>query len=143
MDDIKIFRIGVGVIVKKDGLVLLGKRKNSYGDGTWSFPGGHLEFGERIEDCAIREVSEEAGISIKNLKRETFMDDVSKSEGQHYVTLFVSADFDKGESRILEPDKCEEWKWFELDQLPEPLFLPVANLIKHGIAMHARDIIYE
>jgi 8-oxo-dGTP diphosphatase len=46
MDEIKRPKVGVGVIIKKDGKVLMGKRKNAHGDGTWSFTGGHLEFGE-------------------------------------------------------------------------------------------------
>ena len=61
-------RVGVGVIVIKEVKVLLGKRKNSHGHGSWSFCGGHLEFGEGIEECARREAFEEAGISIKNLR---------------------------------------------------------------------------
>jgi 8-oxo-dGTP diphosphatase len=34
-------KVGVGVCIVKDNKVLLGKRKNSHGDGTWAFPGGH------------------------------------------------------------------------------------------------------
>ena len=52
-------KVGVGVAVVKDGKVLLGKRKNAHGEGTWSFPGGHLEYKESWEDCAIRETLEE------------------------------------------------------------------------------------
>ena len=48
--------VGIAVIVIKEDRVLLDKRKNSHGSGTWAFPGGHLEFKESIEDCAIREV---------------------------------------------------------------------------------------
>ncbi|RLC15632.1 MAG: DNA mismatch repair protein MutT, partial [Deltaproteobacteria bacterium] len=51
--------IGVAAIVIKDKKVLLGKRKNAHGAGTWAFPGGHLEYKESIEECAKREVFEE------------------------------------------------------------------------------------
>ncbi len=51
-------KVGVGVIVVKEGKVLLLQRKNSHGSGTWCFPGGHLEYGESLEECAKREVLE-------------------------------------------------------------------------------------
>ena len=35
-------KIGVGIIVIKDGKILFGKRKNAHNEGSWSFPGGHL-----------------------------------------------------------------------------------------------------
>lgn len=60
-------KVGIGVIVRKEGKVLLGKRKNSHGAGSWAFPGGHLEYGESWEECARREVKEETGIAIKNM----------------------------------------------------------------------------
>ncbi len=123
-------KVGVGVIVIKDGKVLLGKRKNAHGEATWCFPGGHLEFNEEIEDCAVREVKEETGISIKNIRRGPYTNDIFKEEGKHYVTLFVIADFSDGEVRVMEPDKCEKWEFFEWDNLPEPLFTPIQNLLK-------------
>ncbi|MBU0929712.1 MAG: NUDIX domain-containing protein, partial [Nanoarchaeota archaeon] len=61
----KIVRVGVGVYIIKDNKILFGKRKGFHGSGTWCPPGGHLEFNESIEECAIREVMEETGIKIK------------------------------------------------------------------------------
>ena len=47
------FPIGINVIVVRDKKILLGKRKNSYGEGTWALPGGHLEEGEGMEEAAV------------------------------------------------------------------------------------------
>jgi len=123
-------KIGVGVIVIKDNKILFQKRKGSHGSGTWCFPGGHLEFNETIEDCAKRETMEEAGITIKNLKMGPFTNDISENEGTHYITLFVIADYDSGEVKAMEPDKCDEWQWCDWNNLPQPLFLPQQNLLK-------------
>jgi 8-oxo-dGTP diphosphatase len=122
--------IGIGVIVIKDNKALLGKRKNSHGEGSWCFPGGHLEFNEKIEECGRREVLEETGIEIKNIKLGPFTNDIFKKEGKHYVTLFLISDYDSGEVRVMEPDKFEKWGWFEWGKLPKPLFLPIQNLLK-------------
>ncbi len=125
-------KVGVGVVVRKDGKVLLWKRQGSHGAGTWNLTGGHLEFGESIEDCARREVMEEMGITIKNIKKACFTNDIFSKEGKHYVTLFVVADYDSGEPRIMEPNKCTEFGWFEWDNLPRPLFIPLENLLKEN-----------
>jgi len=128
----KIPRIGVAVIIIKDGKVLLGKRKNSHGSGTWCFPGGHLEFNEELENCVRRENLEETGINIKNIRFGSLTNDLFKEEGRHYVTLFFVADYDSGDVRVMEPEKCDEWKWFDVDKLPNNLFLPIQNLLKTG-----------
>jgi len=125
-------KIGIGVIVIKGNKVLLGKRKASHGEGSWCFPGGHLEFNEEIEDCARREVTEETGIQIKNLRMGTFTNDFFKKEGKHYVTLYVISEHDSGKPKIMEPERCKKWGWFEWDKLPKPLFIPVQNLLKQG-----------
>ena len=102
-------KIGIGVIVVKNNKVLVGKRKGPHGKGTWSFPGGHIEFNEEVEDCAKREVLEETGIFIRNIRKATFTNDIHKKEGKHYVTLFLIADYDRGKPKVMEPDRCEKW----------------------------------
>ena len=71
-------QVGVGVLILRDGKVLLGRRKGSHGAGCWSAPGGHLEFGEAVEDCALREALEETGLALSELRHGPFSSDVSR-----------------------------------------------------------------
>jgi len=91
-----------------------------------------LEFGETLETCARREVEEETGIEIKNIKSATFTNDIFEKEQKHYITAYVTADYSAGEVKIMEPDKCDEWRWVNWDALPEPLFIPISNLLTQG-----------
>jgi len=125
-------KVGVGVIIIKDNKILFAQRKNSHGEDTWSVPGGHLEFNETIEECAKREVFEEAGIEIKNLKIGPFTNDIFKKEGKHYITIYVIADYNSGKVEVKEPDRMVEWNWFSWNNLPKPLFKPIENLLKQN-----------
>lgn len=127
--------IGVAVIVIKDHRVLLGKRKNAHGAGTWAFPGGHLELNESIIDCAVREVLEETGVRIKNLRYGPYTNDIFKTEGRHYVTLFVIADYESGMPQVKEPRKCDRWEWSEWPPKLQPHFLPIQNLLKQNFKL--------
>lgn len=127
-------RVGVGVIVVRKKLVLLGKRRGSHGAGTWALPGGHLEFGESVEDCARREAAEETGLGLKLIRPGPYTNDLMPSEGKHYLTVYVQASAEAGEPQLLEPEKCEAWAWFRWSELPENLFLPLKNLLKQGFA---------
>lgn len=133
-----IVRVGVGVIVFQGEKVLLGKRKNAHGENTWGFPGGHLEFQEEPEACAIRETREEAGIEIAEVTRGPWSNDIFSPSDKHYITLFMLAKHKYGVPRILEPQKCSAWKWFTWNKLPDPLFLPIKNLM---LSSHAKQII--
>ena len=125
----KVARIGIGVFVFKDGKFLMGKRRNAHGDGTWSIPGGHLEFGESFEDTAIREVKEETGLKIKNVRFGAVTNDVFEVEDKHYVTIWVLSDWESGTEEITEPDKFVSMEWRDFDNLPKPLFLPLEQLL--------------
>ena len=124
-------RVGLGVLLLngKEEL-LLGKRLGSHGSHTWGPPGGHLEFGESFEDCAVREVLEETGIDIYDPVFCALTNDVFEEEGKHYVSLFMKALLeDEQTPQILEPNKTQEWRWFSQDALPSPLFLPLQQLL--------------
>ena len=127
--------IGVAVIIVKNGEVLLGKRRNSHGEGAWALPGGHLEWNESITECALREVFEETGLIVKNIKHAAFTNDVFTKEEKHYVTLFVTAEYVSGEVQLKEPHKCGGWFWFAWNQLPAPRFLSLENLLKQGFSI--------
>ncbi|ORM65268.1 DNA mismatch repair protein MutT [Pantoea rodasii] len=122
-------QVGVGVLIFRDGKLLLGRRKGSHGSGDWSAAGGHLEFGESPEDCARREVLEETGFVLGELSHGAFVSDMFPEVNKHYITLLLVAHHPQGEPQLLEPDKCEGWQWFAPEALPEPLFAPLRTWI--------------
>jgi len=128
-------QIGVGVLIFREGKLLLGRRRGSHGAGDWSAPGGHLEFGETPQACATRETAEETGLDTGELHAGPYVSNVFHDVGKHYITLFMYSCTAAGEPAVLEPEKCEGWHWFHLDELPAPLFSPLQTLIEtQGIA---------
>ena len=124
-------RVGVGVLICRDGKVLLGTRLAAHGKGTWSPPGGKMEFGETPMECAQREILEETNLHLTHMRVGPYTNDVFASDNLHYITLCIIAEA-TGEPKAMEPEKCAEWKWFAWNELPSPLFLPLENLKKQG-----------
>jgi 8-oxo-dGTP diphosphatase len=122
--------VGVGVFVRRNGKILLGKRRGSHGEGMWALPGGHLEFGEELDVCVRREVLEETNLTVGAIAFGTLTNDIFLAEQRHYVTLYMVCEYAGGELQTMEPAKCEGWQWFGWDALPRPLFLPLENLLK-------------
>ncbi|MBI4458193.1 NUDIX domain-containing protein [Candidatus Uhrbacteria bacterium] len=110
-------KVGVAVLVFKGGAILLGKRKASIGRDQYGSPGGHLEHLEGFEECARREVLEEAGIEIDRPRFLCVMNNQVHAP-HHYVMVVLAADWKSGEPQNMEPDKCEGWDWYGLDALP-------------------------
>src|SRR3989339_1022927 len=117
----EIIKVGLGVIIMKDNRGLLGRRKGSHGEGEYAWPGGHLEYMESIEECARREVREETGLEVQNV-RFLRLYNLKKYAPKHYIDIGVIADWKSGEAKIMEPDRIEGWAWYDLDNLPQPLF---------------------
>lgn len=116
-------KVGVGIIVTKEGKILVGERLDGHGKNTYMIPGGHLEFGETFEDCARREVLEECGlehIAIKGIV--SIGNDIAYDK--HYVSIIILSEYVDGEPYNAEPDKAQNWYWCDPHTLPEPFFLP-------------------
>lgn len=123
-------RAGVGVFIFRDGKFLMGQRKGSHGVGSWSLPGGWLEYQESFEQASVREVMEETGLIIENTRFAALTNNVFRDEEIHSLTVWMMAEWKSGEPIINEPDKFIDQKWVDFESLPEPLFLPWEHLLQ-------------
>jgi len=115
----------------KDNQILLQRRFNTgYEDGNYSVVAGHIDGGEDVFNAMIREAKEEAGIEItlENLKAIQVMH--RKKEDERIDYFFVCESWN-GETRIMEPDKCDELRWVDIDALPNNMVDYVAQAIKN------------
>jgi len=134
--------IEVGIMMSKNNKILLGKRHNDpekadselHGESSWTMPGGKLHFGETLKDAAQREVLEETGINInqENLKLISLADDII--EDAHFVTIGFFYENPEEEPKVMEPDEIIEWQWFDLNNLPKPIFFPSEEVLKNYLA---------
>ena len=125
---------GVGVwLFNPNGQVLLGLRLSEHGFGTWSAPGGKPEKNETKIDTAVRETREETGIAISPhmLRYIGTTDDIFPDS--HYITTHYRVNNVVFVPLVMEPNKCKEWRWFDVNKLPNNLFLPAQNLLKQKV----------
>lgn len=115
------FPVGINVFAIRDGMLLFGKRKGAAGEGEWGLPGGHLENGETMAHAAARELKEETSLEAQRFNFVNIVNGGSSTQG-HYIQIGFLAENVQGEVVLMEPEKCFEWKWFPLDNLPENIF---------------------
>ena len=134
--------VGVGVMILKNNKVLLGKRNDDskkadselHGEGTWTMPGGKLDFQEGLKEAAIREISEETGIKINENDLELISVSNDRVKDAHFVTIGFLCKNIKGDPKIMEPDEITDWKWFSLNGLPKIIFSPSKKILNNYLA---------
>ncbi len=122
--------VGVGAMVFNDrSEVFLAQRGPKAGNerGCWEFPGGRVEFGEKLADAIRREFREEYGADIEVMELLTVNDHILPEEGQHWVSPTFLCRLVGGDPQIQEPEKCTGIGWFQLDSLPAPLSVITRN----------------
>ena len=148
-------RVGVGVVVvsplpttlsttsitetERQHGIWVGRRRGSHGNNTLALPGGHLEMYESWSECAIREVQEEMGITLRKVEFLHVTNDVMIDDQKHYITIFMIGHYNDtdtlGLPRNCEPDKCDGWELFTQSQLQSmvgthELFIPLEHLLQ-------------
>jgi len=123
-------RVGVGVLLTDDhGRVLLTLRRHPPEAGCWSIVGGKVDFLETLENCAIREAREEAGVEIAIVRLLCVTDHCLPQESQHWVSPAYLGRIVGGTARNCEPHKTREVTWFALRDLPPNLTMTARNAI--------------
>ena len=131
-------KIGCEAIIIKNNTLLLGQRKNCYGEGTWGLPGGHLEYGETIQACLYRELQEELGIQVLDSELISVVDDIT--ELNHYLHMTFLIKNYAGSIQLMEPESCYAWQFFDLKNLPQQLFKPHIRIIDNYLQ---RNLYYK
>ncbi|CAN6550324.1 unnamed protein product [Malus baccata var. baccata] len=105
-------KVVVVVCLLKGKKVMLGRRRSSIGDSTFSLPGGHLEF-----VCSKRSDGR-TGLDIEKIELLNVINNIFEDKGKPL--------------RNVEPNMCDGWDWYEWDNLPKPLFRPFQNAVDSG-----------
>ena len=120
--------VGIGtalILFNNLGQVLLGKRRGSHRAGYYSVPGGWLDREDKsIEAAVVRETAEETGVTVSTAQPFCWTTEDHPEIGVRTVTLFHTSYTNDwlGIPQLMEPEKCEGWYWYDLSNLPSPLF---------------------
>lgn len=126
--------VSVGALILNDkGEVLLCKRSQNASNerGCWEAPGGAVEYGEKLEDALRREIREELDIDLELLEQFPASNHIIPADRQHWVATTFLVKIKNGTPKIMEPDKCDEIRWFSFDDLPSPLSIVTQMDVTH------------
>ncbi len=129
-------KIWVWIMIKDWNKVLLWHRCKNKLDTWWihepdtrSFPGWKQEYNETVIHAAIREVKEETNLDILKPKVFAALDDIAPD--RHFVTIWLICEKFSWELKCMEPTKEDEWRRFDLDELPQNLYSPTKHLVDY------------
>lgn len=125
--------VGTAALIFRDDKLLMLKRAGSHGAGTWSVPGGWVDYGESMLEGCAREVREEVGLDVEPRWDVGWTED-HFPEGIHDICFWILCNNDgESEAKILEPDKCDALRWMtqeEIEALPESeRFIALTNFM--------------
>ncbi|APO74948.1 NUDIX hydrolase domain-containing protein [Rhizobium etli 8C-3] len=113
--------LGVGLVILRDGKILLYKRILAPEAGHWSIVGGKVDHMEPIAEAARREAEEETGLTIARAELLGHAEVISGADAQHWVSFLYIATEVSGDPQLTEPEKLSDFGWFTRSELPTPL----------------------
>ena len=131
-------------LLRDDKVLLLRRLNTGYEDGNYSVVAGHLDGGEEVVTAAIREAREEAGIVLAPGDMQV-VGVMHRNAEQERVDFFVVSRSWSGNIVNVEPDKCDDLAWFDLDHLPANTVTYVRRaleLVKAGLSRPRGDGIW-
>jgi 8-oxo-dGTP diphosphatase len=120
----------VDIIIEVQGGIVLIERKNP--PHGWALPGGFVDYGERLEDAAVREAREETSLDVTNLRLLGCYSDPGRDERMHTISTVYIAD---GCGQLQAADDAADAGIFQLENLPEPLCFDHAAILKDYAAL--------
>ncbi|MBI4026494.1 MAG: NUDIX domain-containing protein [Verrucomicrobia bacterium] len=131
-------KVGTAIVLRDhEGRVLLEKRKDC---GLWGLPGGKVDPGESVMDCALREAIEETGLTVRITRlvgiysepKGRIVTYPNNGEVVHLVDVAVEAEIVSG--KLSFSDESEEMRFFPPDSLPEDLMPPSRAPLRDALA---------
>ncbi|MBT3297576.1 NUDIX domain-containing protein [archaeon] len=121
------------VLFKENKVMLLRRQNSGYCDGMYSLIAGHVDEGETFTQAIIRETKEEAGIELQteNLELVHMMHRKSHVNNEERIDAFFITRSWEGKITNMEPHKCDDLSWFDLDNLPKNIILYIKEVLVH------------
>jgi 8-oxo-dGTP pyrophosphatase MutT (NUDIX family) len=135
--------VAVFLLLVQDNKILLLRRANTgWQDGNYDLVAGHIEGNETLTSALSREVEEEIGVRIAphDFRYALLIHSFSPEDSKEYLQVFFEAKEWQNEPRILETDKCDDLRWFPIDNLPVNLTPATKNALQ---AYAAGDLYIE
>ena len=130
--------VGVGAVIVNDRReVLLLLRKNPPEVGTWTIPGGAVEWFEKCADAIHRECLEEVGLDVEINKLLTVVDHIVAADAAHWVSLQYLCSVARDAVPVERDPESDEMKWFPIDAVPSHLSQPTRTALdcyRRGLA---------
>lgn len=125
-------------LVKDNKILLLRRFNTGYEDGKYSVIAGHIEENETVRQTMVREAKEEADVDI-DIEDLEVIHVMHRHENQKRIDFFLTAKKWKGEPKIMEHHKCDDLRWFELNNLPNN----IVPYIKQAINCFLNNVFYS